>query len=140
MDSPPPLVGREQELTAVCGHLRGPAGRLLTLTGPPGIGKTHLAHAVAAALAADFPDGVTFVPLAAIADPAQVPAAIAQALGLKEAGPQALPEQLHQALRAQRALLVLDNFEQVTAAGPGVGALLQACPEVRVLVTSRAPL
>jgi non-specific serine/threonine protein kinase len=138
---PQPLtsfIGREQEIAAIWRLLAG--ARLLTLTGTGGSGKTRLALQVAAAVADDFRDGVLFVPLAALRDPALVIPTVAGALGLTEAGGRPLVESLKQHLRDRQLLLVLDNFEQVSAAAPAVADLLEACPEVRALISSRAAL
>jgi predicted ATPase/class 3 adenylate cyclase len=146
------FVGRERELADVARQLT--AERLVTLTGAGGVGKTRLALRAAADLlgprdapaaggapgGGPLPDGVWLVPLAAVRDPALVPAAIAQALGVKEAGGQSLAAALEDYLRPKRLLLVLDNFEQVVAAAPAVAGLLAACPGLRALVTSRAAL
>ncbi len=134
------FVGREREVAAVVALLRDPAVRLVTLTGPGGVGKTRLALAVAAELAAAFPDGVAFVPLAAVRDPGLVLPTIAAALGVREAGDRPLADRLAAALRGRAPLLVLDNLEQVPAAAPRLAALLAACPGLTVLATSRAPL
>ncbi|MBA3945073.1 MAG: tetratricopeptide repeat protein [Herpetosiphonaceae bacterium] len=135
-----PLIGRVQEVAAVVARLREPSLRLLTLTGPGGMGKTRLALAVAEQFVAVFPDGVTFVALAPISDPALVIPTIAQALRIRETRDQPLLDQLAAVLRHHRTLLVLDNFEQVLAAAPDVARLLAAAPRLQVLVTSRAAL
>ena len=139
------LVGREADLATLAAWLRptrdtGSAARLVTLTGPAGVGKTRLALAAAAATAAAFADGARFVPLAAIRDARLVVGAIAQALGLHDEGQRPLAETLTAALREREILLVLDNCEQVIAAAPAVAAALAGCPRLVVLATSRAPL
>jgi predicted ATPase/DNA-binding CsgD family transcriptional regulator len=134
------LIGREQEVRAICDLLSQPEVRLLTITGTGGVGKTRLALEVAGVLRADFADGACFVPLAPVSDPARVLAAIAQALGLWEAGDLPVEEQLHAALRERHLLLLLDNFEQVVQAAPQLASLLASCPRLRLLVTSRATL
>jgi non-specific serine/threonine protein kinase len=135
-----PFIGRERQVAQAGALLRQPAVRLLTLTGPGGIGKTRLALAVAAALRGEFPTGVVYVPLAALADAKLVLPAIGEALGVREAGRSDLLERLQAAIDQQKLLLVLDNFEQVIAAAPDVAALLAACPQLNVLVTSREVL
>ncbi len=134
------LVGREREIEQVAALLRRPDVRLATLIGPGGVGKTRLALRLAADLAGDYPDGVVFVPLAPIGDAAVVPSAIAQALAVRESGDRPLLDALARFLRGRRFLLVLDNFEQVVGAAPSVTALLAACPDLKVLVTSRIAL
>jgi predicted ATPase/DNA-binding CsgD family transcriptional regulator len=135
-----PLVGREREVAALQALLMHPESPLVTLVGPGGVGKTRLVVRVAAEIAEAFPDGVSFVPLAAIRDPGLVLPTIAQALGVREAGDRPLADQLVGLLRDRRLLLVLDNLEQVLPATPRVAALLAACPRLTVLATSRAPL
>jgi predicted ATPase/DNA-binding XRE family transcriptional regulator len=134
------LVGREQDEAAAAHLLRQPEVRLLTLTGAPGIGKTRLAIQVAMSLRDSFADGACFVDLAPVRDMAFVLPAIAHALDLRDTSGQPLAVTLRDMLRARQTLLVLDNFEQVTAAAPDVAGLLAACPHVKALVTSRATL
>jgi predicted ATPase/DNA-binding CsgD family transcriptional regulator len=137
---PTRLVGREREVAALRALLADEGERLVTLTGPGGVGKTRLAVAVAASVAACFPDGARFVGLAAVSDPALVAPTVAQALGVREAGEAPLPERLAAALREERLLLVMDNVEQVVEAAPLVADLLAACPGLGVLATSRVRL
>ena len=135
-----PLVGRAHEVAFAHALLRQPTPRLITFTGMGGTGKTRVALEVARVGAADFRHGVRFVALAAISDPALVGTTIGQALGLTEQGGQPIEVLLQSLLHDKQLLLVLDNFEQILAAAPLVAKLLAAAPQLKVLVTSRAPL
>lgn len=136
----PILIGRQHELRALVVRLRQSDTRLVTLSGAAGAGKTALALAVAAdpALTKVFPDGVYVVDLTIVSTPASVPGAIGEVLGLGESTtPHA---HVIDFLRQHRALLVLDNFEHVLAAGPMIADILVGCPGVKVLATSRVTL
>lgn len=135
-----PLFGREEVQEAVRTRLARPRVRMLTLTGAPGVGKTRLALAFASDVLEEFTHGVCFVPLAPISDPDLVIFAIAHALGLQEYGKRPLFEYLSAFLSTKQLLLLLDNFEQVLSAAPLLSDLLMACPELKILVTSRAVL
>ncbi len=135
-----PFIGREREVEEVRQTLLHPHVRLLTLTGPGGVGKTRLSLEVARQVLDQFEDGVCFVALAPINDPTLVPPAIAQALQVKQGGGQSVDEALEQYLREREVLLVLDNFERLLGAGPPLTHLLAACARLKVLVTSRVVL
>ena len=134
------LIGRDEAVLALRKRLSSDGTRLLTLTGPPGVGKTRLALQVASAMLDDFPAGVFFVPLASINDPALVCSTIVRTIGLQEMGPKSPQERLEAHLHDKQVLLVLDNFEHILPAAPQVGLLLSACPWLKILATSRAPL
>jgi len=132
------FIGRERELRWAKDLLA--KRRFVTLLGPGGLGKTRLALQLAVDVADDYADGVFFIPLDAIRDPALIVSTIAYQLGVTDKGDQPLHKSLQAFLRDQHILLVLDNFEQVTSAAPRVAELLAAAPNLKVLVTSRAPL
>jgi predicted ATPase/class 3 adenylate cyclase len=137
---PTPFLGREREVGEIVQQLRRSDTRLLTLTGPGGTGKTRLALQAAAELLCDFTDGVFFVPLAALSDPALLPSAIAGALNIREVGERSLVDRLLEALATQQLLLVLDNLEHLTDAAPLIAELLIEATNLKVLATSRVPL
>ena len=137
-DSPTPILGREADLAAledlVAQH------RVVTITGPGGIGKTRSAIEVCRRLGSEFPDGVSFVALADVTDAADVVPALAEALNIKEAEERSLIDGVIGAIGDKKALLLLDNLEQVIAAAPTVADLVVACAEARLICTSRTPL
>jgi predicted ATPase/DNA-binding XRE family transcriptional regulator len=135
-----PFIGRDREVEEARHRLLHPEVRLLTLTGPGGVGKTRLGLEVAGRVLDQFADGVGFVSLAPISDPALVPSAIAQALQVKQGAEQSVAEALETCLRGRQLLLVLDNFERLLEAGPPLAQLLAACPRLNLLVTSRVVL
>lgn len=133
------LIGRSAELEELAVLLERSEARLVTLTGPGGSGKTRLAIEAAWRARERFANGVTFVPLASVSDPADVLPSIAKFLGV-EVGARPVAERLAEDLRPRSILLILDNFEQVSAAATDVASLIEAAPRLRVLVTSRASL
>jgi predicted ATPase/class 3 adenylate cyclase len=137
---PSAFIGRELELNEIGERLEDDSVRLLTLTGPGGIGKTRLALRAAADKVDRFEDGVVFVDLSAARDSTSLLAAIARAIGLIDTRDESLLDELTRQLREQRLLLVLDNFEQATVAAPTAAELLHGCPRLKLLVTSREAL
>jgi predicted ATPase/DNA-binding XRE family transcriptional regulator len=137
---PTALLGREQEMAQALDLLRERVVRLLTLTGPGGVGKTHLALELAHTLRESFADGLAWIDLTDLRDPSLVPQAVAQALGLREQVDHAFPEQVRAFLQGKHCMLLLDNFEHVLSAADFVATLLVNCPRLQVVVTSRVPL
>ncbi|MGA9416481.1 MAG: tetratricopeptide repeat protein, partial [Terriglobales bacterium] len=136
------FIGREHEEAALRLLLGREDARLVTLTGPGGIGKTRLALQVAEGIASQFPGGVCFVPLSSVRDHSLIASAIAQAVGVRETGNQSPQESLREYVSGlgQPTLLLLDNFEHLVAAAPVVAQLLTIGPKLKVVVTSQAPL
>lgn len=143
--SPPPvsltsLLGRDDDIAAAVDLMVRESARLVTLIGPGGIGKTRLAVGIADACSGAFEHQVAWAPVATVSTPESVATALAHAVGLTEAGSTPTIEALHAALRDARLLMVIDNFEQAIDAAPLLTSLLQSCPKLSLLVTSRAVL
>jgi predicted ATPase/DNA-binding CsgD family transcriptional regulator len=135
-----PLIGRKREADAVRMRLLEPGVRLLTLTGPGGIGKTRLAIAVGESVRDAFADGAWFVDLSALTDSSLVLHTISQLLGIGDTSERSVAERLQERLADRDILLIVDNMEQLQLAGTELAGLMAGCPGVRLLVTSREPL
>lgn len=134
---PTQFVGREFEISIVANQLRDPSCRLLTLTGPGGVGKTRLAVEVAGKLETAFPDGVFFLPMSSVDQPEAIIPAFASGLDIVFSGPAEPNIQVINALRNKKVLLVIDNMEHLTAGSIVLGEILQQAPNVKMLLTSR---
>lgn len=135
------LIGREKEINGVHSYLLSADIRLVTLIGPPGIGKTRLSLASGRALLPDFPDGVFFIPLAPLEDPNLIVPVLVQTLGYVKAGKLPAYQQLVQAIGDKQVLLVIDNCEHlIEDVAPLLAEILSACPWLKILATSREPL
>jgi predicted ATPase/class 3 adenylate cyclase len=137
-DPATPLLGRDADLTALIGLLE--QHRVVTVTGPGGIGTTRTAIEVCHRLASRFLDGIAFVSLAAVTDASDLMPALANALGVKEAEGRSQAEGIVALIGDKQALLLLDNLEQVVSAAPEIAALVSGCPELRIITTSRTLL
>jgi predicted ATPase len=137
---PAPLVGREQDVQIVQNLLTRQDVRLVTLTGPGGVGKTSLALEAASLIAQEFPDGAFWIPLAAISEPELVTSAIARVLDVRERSGVPLQDSLKDYILGKSLLLLLDNFEQILPAGQVLATLLGSAHGLKLLVTSRARL
>ncbi len=137
---PNPFIGREKEMLALRALLLDPEARVITLTGPGGTGKTRLSMQLAAEATDLFPDGVYFIDLSAVDQPEYLYPAIARTIGLRESGMRTFREQLWDALHDRQMLLILDNLEQLMAATSLIDKLQTACPQAKIIVTSREAL
>ena len=137
-DPAAPLVGRTDELASLVELAR--EHRVVTITGPGGVGKTRIVIELGRLLAPEFLDGVAFVALADVTDPAEFLPAVADALDVKEAEGRTLGDGVAALIGDKKALLLLDNLEQVVAAASDVAGLIEHCPELRIVTTSRTPL
>jgi predicted ATPase/transcriptional regulator with XRE-family HTH domain len=137
---PSPLIGREHETAMIVRQLREPACRMLTLTGPGGVGKTRLALEAARQIEGDFPDGVFFVSMAGIHSTEFIVPVIADTLGLMFSGSLDPENQIISYLRHREILLVLDNFEHILAGAVALSQILQQVSKVKMLLTSREQL
>ena len=137
---PVELIGRSEDVHQIGNRLLGHSGRLLTLVGPPGVGKTTLALAAAGYVQVRYRDGALFVPLAEVGDPVQMAATLVDALSPGDASARQPQARLVALLRHRSILLVLDNLEQIDGAGPLIAALLAECPALTILATSRERL
>jgi predicted ATPase len=133
-------IGREREVAVLVERIRADSARLITLTGPGGVGKTRLALETARAAEADFDDGAAFVPLAAVSRPRDVAPAMMGALGSVPLAGESAEQAVERFLAAKRLLLVVDNCEHLPGAAPFIGGLPLTCPGLTVLATSREPL
>lgn len=139
-EPPTSIIGRERERDEVASLLAQDGIRLVTLSGPGGTGKTRLSLELGHSLLEQYPDGVTFVDLAPISDPALVASTIAHAMGIREGGGRPPFDNLKDFLANRQLLIILDNMEQVVAAAPIIAGLLGSAPKVKVIATSRIPL
>jgi predicted ATPase len=137
---PTPLFGRDHEIATIAEMARSRRSRLITLTGPGGVGKTRLAAAAGHELAADYPNGIVGISLAAVTDAGDVVGTIGRALDVSGAERLDTVGPLAEQLAPRRLLLVLDNFEHLLSAAPDVGRLVATCPDLTILITSRSPL